>query len=710
MAQRQPGFVRHYSMTATGDDDDAVAVPPGGLAVRMLRPRPATSTTAAAAIGGACCGGRPGLEIAGSWSCQWVGGRHGSRCSRSCHRQPLRPQDRPLDDVSWGRSGTPRTRCLGGRSWSERSCFLPGWPAPSAARPRHPCSARPEPSPGSTIQAWSPCSTWSPTTMGSSSSPNSSRPPSLAELVLAEGPLPPRRVAEIGAEVASVLEVAHGAGIVHRDVKPANVMVRHETVGVRLAGFGVTPLQGVPQLAATALAIGSPSYVAPEQARGMAKRPCGRRVGARRDDVLCGRGSAAVRQGHLGPDAGRGGRRGSPANAAGRPVDSAAHGAADEGPRGPALRLQGPDLAALAGGCGPFSPALREFPSDPGTRQSIPHPSTRSASLPQPATTAAERSSGGAGVRPGQGADRGAFNRDGSGPVANRSRPPAGPTGPRQTLVGDSRCACPPARGGMLTAWLTGAFARRADGDRAARPRPAPAPNVRRPTARPGARGRRPPPARPRHRDRNHHPARPVNRKEPGRHPSAHTSTSPSPPGRLPAGWRVFTNRAGNNRVGVPPGFRARTRQRYHAAVVEEQGGARRVFTVRSQTPSARLPQASRDYRAWARRNFAGFREVRYAEDQTYAGREGAVVFEYQAIGTAGGSMSATSTSRAGPGATTSSSSSRPTSGTPPSLWPASSSRPSSRSARPASLAPDADVSDNYGVTATLATASPPFS
>jgi hypothetical protein len=66
--------------------------------------------------------------------------------------------------------------------------------------------------------------------------------------------------------------------------------------------------------------------------------------------------------------------------------------------------------------------------------------------------------------------------------------------------------------------------------------------------------------------------------------------------------------------------------------VVEEQGGARRVVTVRSQTPSALLPQASRDYRAWARRNLTGFREIRYAEDQTYAGRPGAVVFEYQAV------------------------------------------------------------------------------
>ena len=82
-------------------------------------------------------------------------------------------------------------------------------------------------------------------------------------------------------------------------------------------------------------------------------------------------------------------------------------------------------------------------------------------------------------------------------------------------------------------------------------------------------------------------------------------------------------------------------------------------------------------------------------------------------LGTAAGSMSATSTSRAGPGATTSSSSPRPTSGTPPGLWPASLSKPSSRSACPASLTMvhGAWISfEDYGAMVTLATASPPFS
>jgi hypothetical protein len=124
----------------------------------------------------------------------------------------------------------------------------------------------------------------------------------------------------------------------------------------------------------------------------------------------------------------------------------------------------------------------------------------------------------------------------------------------------------------------------------------------------------------------------PSTTKEPARTQAPTTPTTAAPRNGLPVGWRAFTNRAGNNRVGVPTGFRARTRQSYNATVVEEQGGPRRVFTVRSQNPSAPLPQASRDYRAWARRNFAGFREVRYEENQAYGGRKGAVVFEYEAV------------------------------------------------------------------------------
>src|SRR5512133_1162278 len=96
--------------------------------------------------------------------------------------------------------------------------------------------------------------------------------PTLADLVREQGPLPVERVAEIGAQVASALEAAHAAGIVHRDVKPGNVMVPDQGVA-KLADFGIASLQGDPQLTSTGLVIGSPAYMAPEQAKGEESGP-----------------------------------------------------------------------------------------------------------------------------------------------------------------------------------------------------------------------------------------------------------------------------------------------------------------------------------------------------------------------------------------------------------------------------------------------------
>jgi hypothetical protein len=101
----------------------------------------------------------------------------------------------------------------------------------------------------------------------------------------------------------------------------------------------------------------------------------------------------------------------------------------------------------------------------------------------------------------------------------------------------------------------------------------------------------------------------------------------------LPEGWKAFTNRRGSYRIGVPAGFRARTRESNNATVVEEEDDPERVFTVRSTNPSNPLPQASRDYRRSAPGLFPeGYREISYEEGQTYAGRPGAVVFEYEAV------------------------------------------------------------------------------
>ncbi|MDQ1105313.1 serine/threonine-protein kinase [Nocardioides zeae] len=86
--------------------------------------------------------------------------------------------------------------------------------------------------------------------------------------VLREGPLPPDRVARLGAEVAEALAHAHAAGIVHRDVKPGNVLVE-DSGHVRLADFGIARLaEATTRHTRTGTVIGSPVYLAPEQVAG----------------------------------------------------------------------------------------------------------------------------------------------------------------------------------------------------------------------------------------------------------------------------------------------------------------------------------------------------------------------------------------------------------------------------------------------------------
>jgi hypothetical protein len=90
--------------------------------------------------------------------------------------------------------------------------------------------------------------------------------PTLAALVASRGPLDERTVAEVGLQILGALERAHAAGIVHRDVKPDNVMVT-EDGRAKLADFGIASLKGDPTITATGILLGSPSYMAPEQAQ-----------------------------------------------------------------------------------------------------------------------------------------------------------------------------------------------------------------------------------------------------------------------------------------------------------------------------------------------------------------------------------------------------------------------------------------------------------
>ncbi|PZU50889.1 MAG: hypothetical protein DI571_00365 [Arsenicicoccus sp.] len=93
--------------------------------------------------------------------------------------------------------------------------------------------------------------------------------PSLAELIADGRRLPPTQVAAIGAQMATALAAAHRAGILHRDVKPANVLLTGgEGHDAKLTDFGIARADEDPQLTRTGFVSGTAAYFSPELARG----------------------------------------------------------------------------------------------------------------------------------------------------------------------------------------------------------------------------------------------------------------------------------------------------------------------------------------------------------------------------------------------------------------------------------------------------------
>ncbi|MBG0826208.1 serine/threonine protein kinase [Planomonospora sp. ID67723] len=94
---------------------------------------------------------------------------------------------------------------------------------------------------------------------------------SLEQVIQQEGPLPPQRVAEIGRQVLGALRAVHAKGILHRDVKPSNVLVTEDRAV--LTDFGLAALEGEVSITQAGIVLGSAGYIAPERVLGSKASP-----------------------------------------------------------------------------------------------------------------------------------------------------------------------------------------------------------------------------------------------------------------------------------------------------------------------------------------------------------------------------------------------------------------------------------------------------
>jgi tRNA A-37 threonylcarbamoyl transferase component Bud32 len=185
---------------------------------------------------------------------------------------------------------------------------------------------------------------------------------SLGSVLAERGTLPPGEVAAIGADLAAALAAAHARGIVHRDVKPDNVLLSRPSAAgpvVKLTDFGIAHSAAAPAITATHVLTGTPAYFAPETARGEG-------TDARSDVYSLGATLYAAVEGHppFGADTGnvlallaRIGRGGVPVpRRAGPLADVLRHLTADDPAARPTAAQAHAVLRAIAEGTAPAGP------------------------------------------------------------------------------------------------------------------------------------------------------------------------------------------------------------------------------------------------------------------------------------------------------------------------------------------------------------------
>src|SRR5258708_38367949 len=89
----------------------------------------------------------------------------------------------------------------------------------------------------------------------------------LDQVIAEDGPLPPAQAAQLGLSLLDALSTAHAAGVMHRDVKPSNVLISPEGKAV-LTDFGIATVLGDPGMTQSGMVVGTPGFSPPERVRG----------------------------------------------------------------------------------------------------------------------------------------------------------------------------------------------------------------------------------------------------------------------------------------------------------------------------------------------------------------------------------------------------------------------------------------------------------